>query len=231
MASETIVTSAQANLGFLVTKRANWADPFFPDLKARIQLAYSEHLGIDNAQALRQSTIVLKAVQSPAEKDLAEFKVQIDADFSNDKPKRDEILNVLGFTAHLKDVQNHDQEALIELLTKFKKNISTHQADIIAKGMSASTITTIIGYADTLKNANVTQETAKGTRKTITAAALTEFNGIYDVIINICKICFNFYKDDKPRQDMFSFAKVVSNMNTPPPGPDQPAPPPPPPGG
>lgn len=223
MASETICTSAQANLAFLVTKRANWADPFFPDLKARITLAFSEHLGIDNAQALRTATTVLKAVQIPAQKDLAEFKVQIDVDFNNDKPKRDEILNVLGFTAHLKDVQNGDQEALIELLMKFKENISTHQADIIAKGMSATTITTITGYADTLKNANVTQETAKGTRKTITDAALTEFNAIYEIISGVCKINFNLYKDDKPRQDMFSFSKVVSNMNTPPPGPDQPA--------
>ncbi len=74
MASETICTSAQANLAFLVTKRANWADPFFPDMQARITLAYSEHLGIDNAQALRTATAVLKAVQIPAQKDIAEFQ-------------------------------------------------------------------------------------------------------------------------------------------------------------
>jgi len=158
---------------------------------------------------------------------LQNFKVQIDSDFNNDKPKRDEILNVLGFTAHLKDVQDGDQEALIELLTKFKENIGTHQADIVAKGMAVALITNIIGYADTLKNANVTQETAKGSRKTITDAALTEFNAIYEIISGVCKICFNFYKDDKPRQDMFSFSKVVRNMNTPPPGPDTPPPPPP----
>jgi len=230
MGSETVIMSATDNLAFLITKRPIWANPFFPDLQARITLAYSEHLGIDNAQALRAATIVLKAVQIPAQNDIAEFKVQIDSDFNSDRPRRDEILNVLGFTEHLKDIQVGDQEALIELLIKFKTNIPTFQAEIITKGMAPASITTIVGYADTLKNANVTQETAKGTRKTITAAALTEFNAIFEIINGICKMCFKFFKNDKPRQDMFSFSKVIRNMNTPPPGPDDGTNPPPPPG-
>ena len=210
----TITDHAIDNKTFLISKRSNWADPFLPDLKTRIENAFSDFLGIDNAKEMREATAVVTGIQKNALRDLAEFKVQIVEDFKKNKKRRDEILNRLGFTAHLKDAQKNDQEALIELLIKFKKNMTTAlQTEITNAGMSASLITAIIGYADVLKNSNISQETLKGSRKTISAAAVKELNEIYNIVISVAKISAKFFKGDKAMMDKFSYAKTTSVLN------------------
>jgi hypothetical protein len=213
-ACDTIIGHAIENKTFLISKRANWADPFFPNIQTRIDTAFSDFLGIDNAKEMREATAVVTGIQKNALKDLAEFKVQIVEDFKSNKKRRDEILNRLGFNAHLKPAQKNDQEALIELLLQFKKNMTTPlQTEITNAGTSAALITAIIGYADVLKNSNISQETFKGSRKTISATAVTEFNAIYNAVISIARISFKFYKGDKAMQDKFSYKKTVKALN------------------
>lgn len=213
-ACAAITDSAIAQKAFLISKRPNWADPFLPDLKIRIDNAFSDILGIDNAKEMREATQVVSNLQKNALRDLAEFKVQLMEDFKSNKKRRDEILNQLGFTAHLKDAQNKDQEALIELLLKFKKNMTAAlQTEITNAGTSATLITTIISYAGVLKNSNITQETLKGSRKEISQAGVIELNAIYNTSISVAKISFKFFKANKALQSQFSFAKVKSNLN------------------
>jgi hypothetical protein len=71
----------------------------------------------------------------------------------------------------------------------------------------------IIGYANQLKEANVTQETLKEPSKEVSGEAVNIFNGIYDEIIGICKITSNYYQYDELKKDQFTFSKVVANMN------------------
>lgn len=217
-ACATIIEQAIIHKTFLVSKRPTWADPFLPNLKTRIDNAFSDFLGIDNAKELREQTQILLGIQKNAIRDLAEFKVQIEEDFKADKPRLKEILTQLGFTAHHKDAQNHDQEALIELFLKFKKNMTAPlQTEIVNAGTPLALIQTIIGYANTLKNANITQETFKGSRKVITQTAVTEFNAIYSQIISIARISANLSKGNQAIQDKFSYTKTLNNLNQPPP--------------
>lgn len=210
----TIIEHAIAHQTFLVSKRAVWADPFFPDIKRQIQTASTDFLGTDNALQLREATQIVTRLQNDALNDLAEFKVQIMEDFKSNKPRRSEILNRLGFKTHYKDAQHRDQEALIELLLKFKLNMSRDlQSEITHEGTSETTINNIIGYADVLETANITQETLKGTRKEITQEAITAFNAIYEEVISIAKIATNFFKDDKAVKDKFSYAIILAAMN------------------
>jgi hypothetical protein len=212
--ASTILESAIANKVFLVSKRATWADPFLPNLKIRINAAIQTHLGVDSAKDLRQSTQVLLSVQKSAIKDLAECKVQIAEDFKSDKIRRDEILNQLGFASYHRDAQKGDQEALINLLYQFKTNLSASlKTEITSKGTASVMLAGIVAYADVLKNADVSQETYKGTRKVITAAANKEFNEIYDQVISICKISTKFYKDRPEMKDQFTYAKVAKVLN------------------
>ena len=69
-------------------------------------------------------------------------------------------------------------------------------------------------YGQVLKNVNIDQETFKETRKEIIAKAITAFNEIYKDVINIAEIANNFYKTDKVKQKLFSFAKVSANLNS-----------------
>jgi hypothetical protein len=214
IATSTIVETAITNKDFLITKRATWQDPFFDDLKSSIDKCIKSNLGIDTAKLLRQSTQAITKVQAQAIKDLAEFKVQFTEDFKKDKPRRAEILNQLGFTTYHRSAQTGDQEALINLLYQFKKNMTPAlTTEISTQGTDVTLITNITTYADTLKNANITQETFKGSKKSATAAALKEFNGIYDTVISIAKIASNFYKEQPELKSQFSYAKVVKALN------------------
>ena len=217
-ASATIIENAIANKTFLQSKRTTWADPFFEDLKTNIENTTNTYLGKDAAKDMRKATQTVMYIQAQALNDLAEFKIQIEQDFKSNPTQKKEILTQLGFTAYHKLAQKGDQEGLVNLLFQFKTNMTaTLNTDIVAKGTAQATIDNIISYATTLKNANVTQETYKGTRQEITDEAIQAFNEIYYQVISIAKISSNFYKNDKTKQQLFSFAKVVSNQNSQPP--------------
>ena len=212
--ADTIIDSAIANQPFLETKRANWTMPFLQDIKNQIDKATQDHLGVDNAKQLRQASQEVYTIVAVAMNELAEVKVQIQEDFKDTPAQRTEILNTLGFTTYAFDASKGDQEALINLLFQFKKNLTQQLNDeIVAKGTSQTTIDTVISRADALKQADVFQEGKKGTRKEITAQAINEFNAIYDKIISITRITTKFYKNDKAKSDQFSFTKVAKNIN------------------
>ena len=213
--SATLVENGIANKTFLQTKRSTWANPFFEDLKAKIETTTETYLGKDSAQQMRQSTQIVLGIQKQALIDLAEFKVQVEEDFRKNSIQKTEILTQLGFTTYHKISQKGDQEGLVNLLFQFKKNLNlTLNAEIVAKGTSQNTIDKIVDYAQVLKNANIDQETFKGTRKEITDEAIKAFNEIYDEVISFAKIANNFYKTDKVKQQLFSFAKVSANLNS-----------------
>ena len=214
-ASATIIENVIANKTLLQSKRTTWADPFFENLKTQIQSTTDSYLGKDAAQLMRQATQVVLTIQAQALNDLAEFKVQIEQDFKNTPVQKTEILTQLGFSTYHKSAQKGDQEGLVNLLFQFKTNLNpTLNTEIVTKGTAQATIDNIIGYANTLKDANISQETYKGTRKEITDEAITAFNQIYDQVISIAKIASNFYKTDKTKQQLFSFAKVSATLNS-----------------
>lgn len=213
-AAETIIQNAITNKTFLQSKRTTWADPFFDDLKNQITSTTDTYLGKDAAQQLRQATQVVLTIQAQAIIDLAEFKIQIQEDFKNTPIQRAEILNQLGFTSYHKAAQKGDQEALVNLLFQFKTITPDLNDQIVTKGTAQTLIDAIISYANTLKNANITQETYKGTRKEITDEAINAFNLVYEKVISVARIASNFYKTNKPKQQQFSFAKVTAALNS-----------------
>ncbi len=213
-AAAIITESAIANKVFLESKRSTWKDPFFEDFKKEIELTTDTFLGKDAAKQMRDATQIVLVIQTQAIIELAEFKVQVEQDFKNTSTQKDEILNQLGFQAHYKAAQKGDQEALVSLLFRFKTNMSPElTAVIVEKGTAQATIDNIVGYATTLQTANVSQETFKGIRTEMTEEAIIAFNTIYDKLISIAKIASNFFKTDKAKQQLFSYAKVVANLN------------------
>ena len=213
-ATSTIIENAIANKTFLQSKRSTWANTFFEDLKTQIENIIETYLGKDAAKQMRDATQIVLGIQKQALINLAEFKVQVEEDFKENSTQKTEILKNLGFADYHKTAQKGDQEGLVNLLFQFKTNMTAIlKAEIVAKGTAEITINNIVGYAEVLKNANIDQETFKGTRKEITDEAIIAFNDIYDRVISIAKISSNFYKTDKTKQQQFSYSKVSSNLN------------------
>jgi hypothetical protein len=200
---------------FLISKRSTWADPFFPDLKIRILSAFSDILGVDSSDGLTPATRLVNNLQANASTLLSELKVQIDMDFKKTPERRDEILKVLGFSTLLKDTQKGSQESMVELLYKFKLAITEDlKSEITAKGTDPATIESIVGFAEQLNTANITQESIKSSKKEITASAVSQLNEIYDDVISIAQIAANFYKDDAIKQGYFSYSATLNQLST-----------------
>jgi hypothetical protein len=214
IASNTLLENAIANKIFLQTKRSNWTDDFFVSIQTKIDTALEQYLGVDSAKSLRGATQVLKEIQKQSLTDLAEVKTQIIEDFKKETVKQTEILTQLGFTTYHKEAQNGDQEALVQLLYKFKTNLSNSlRQEIVNKGTAIAILDKITTYADSLKKADITQETFKGTRKEITKEAIDFFNDIYDDVISIAKIATKFYKDQPTKKELFSFSKINKSLS------------------
>jgi hypothetical protein len=208
-----IISQALKHQVFLVAKRPKWAAPFLSNLEIRIKDAFTNILGIDNAKDIRNATQILLAIQKKALHDLSEFKVQLEADFKNNKSRLGEILVNLGFIQHYKQVQQKDQQATVDLLFQFKLNMNAAlQTEITKAGTPAILITAITDYADELKDSNVVQETSKGSRKEISQASVAELNSIYSEVIHVAKISANFFKEDKAVQSQFFFAGALKGL-------------------
>jgi signal transduction protein with GAF and PtsI domain len=81
----TIIENAIANAEFLNSKHTSWTHEFFSRIKERIDNAFRDFLGIDNASQMREATQIVVEIQSKSLNDLAELKVQIEEDFKSDK--------------------------------------------------------------------------------------------------------------------------------------------------
>ena len=211
-AISTVVENAIKNKAAIVAKRATWVDPFLPNLKARIDTVVQTYLGVDSAKDLRNATQALIATQNTALDKLSFFQLQIKQDFKKAPIRRDEILNLLGFNDYYKQAYKNDsQDALINLLYQFKKNMdATLKAEITGKGTDVASITEIIGFADTLKNSNVSQETFKSNRTVLTEQATNVFNDLYDDVIAVGRISAGVFKKDKAIKETFSYTKLAN---------------------
>ena len=171
----TIVENAISSEGFLHGKRRNWTETFFTNLKARINSAFNNYLGIDSAAGQRSATQAVLQIQAHALDDLSGLKIQIEQDFKHDKPRLTEILKHLGYTDYHRQAKTKDQEGLIQLLYRFRTNLSPElRAEITEKGTDEAYLDRISSYAEQLSAANITQETFKGSKKLITEEAITE---------------------------------------------------------
>jgi len=214
LASKTIVGSLNANLADLSMVRTNWTQVYVDQLSIKIDDSIENYLGLDKKKELRDATANLSSIQTPAIRDLSFLKTQIEVDFENEKHKKKNILKTLGFDKNLRKARLSDQEALIELLYAFKKGMKESlKNDIVEKGTNPELIDRIISYAGQLKQANVSQETKKETTKAVSEEATKAFNSIYDELIGICKIASSFYQYDPLKKKLFTFGKVISNMN------------------
>jgi len=198
----------------LIAVNSIWADPFIADLETRINNAISTHLGIDKKSLQKLATTDIYALQKEAGDKLALFKTVLSVNFSKQKERLQWILDTLGYTRNLKNVQNDDQEALIQLIAQFTENMSPAlKTEITDTGMAADIITGITDMAENVRDADVTQEKEKEDSKTLTEEAVKEFNEIYTIIIGICKIGHKLFKSDKLKSEHFSFQHIIAAMN------------------
>lgn len=220
-----ILKNALANIAELIEENENWNATTVAALQARIENALENILGIDPKKDQREATALVKQIQAEALPILSTFTLRMGVAVK-DAARRTELLKQLGFTEFAAKAQRMDQIALIELLAKFKTNATDAvKAEITAsKDIKIAVVDKLIGFAKTLVDNNVNQETYKDTSKVITADGVTELNAIYTAVVkDFSKMVLDFYKKKKStKANLFSFAAILktvkgSSNDTPPP--------------
>ena len=214
-ALSTILTNAQANQPTLQQKRTNLTVAYLKDLETRLNTIIKDNLGVDNAKQLRQQTATVYGIEKPAYTALSVMKKQIESSFSNNKPRLKELLTELGYNSFFKGAQNKDTEAVINLLYQYQENMTPAlQEELTASGIPTEDITQPLAYAETLRTANVSQESFKGTKKVATADVVQAFNDIYlEIISKISKLAAVFFPGSKPQQQLLSYTHIIKTMN------------------
>lgn len=209
----TIVDHAIEKKEFLVSKRAVWADPYFPDLKNRIEKDVIEFLGINSVAELRSLTYKVTSARAEATNKIAELKVQIKEDFKNEKPIGDHILANLGLMSGGKMVRirNLDYQNFNQLLKHVKSGLTQEvRKQIEDKGTAPALLDDIIRYADEFFQLNTLQEVQKSSRSSLANSAISELNNVYSEVISIAKIARTFLKGaPKAERDKFSFSAIL----------------------
>jgi hypothetical protein len=213
VACQTIVENFKAHRDEIIAVRSVWTDPFISTFETRINKAISNYLGLDPKQELKAASLAVTQVQEAALKDLSFLKVQIEADFTGDKVRQASLLDGLGYYSFWVPARGKNQQALIQLLYQYRNGLTKAvKTELVAKGINEALLNRISSYADTLRKANVTQETLKGSSREITEAGTVEFNAIYEQAMTVCKICAKIFADNLQVKDKFVFSKIAKSI-------------------
>jgi hypothetical protein len=211
--SNVVMENFNKHKASLVAKRSSWADPYAKRLQHKID-AGLELLGVNTKDKQTKATRELLKQQKQAVDDLGLIKVQLEVDFEDDPTQLKLMEDQLGFTRHYDQVQKGDQEALIQLLSVFKKNMSPElKQQIEEAGSNGQTIEDLIAMRDQINEMNIRQESLKGSTTNDTALNVEEMNAIYKQVIGICKIAPRLLPDVPTASEDFSFARILSRLS------------------
>jgi hypothetical protein len=210
-----ILNNAADNIAELTDENENWNTALLTALKAQVDKDFEDILGIDPKKDQREATAFIKSIQAEAMPLLSTFSLRLSVAVK-DAARRSELLNQLGFTAFAKKAQTRDQIALIELLAKFRKNMTAEvKAEVTAsKDIKGTMVDTLVGFADTLQHKNITQETYKVKSKEVTAESVIALNNTYSAVVsNFSKLVLDFYtKKKSPKKALFSFTAIAKTV-------------------
>ena len=210
--SNVVMKNFDQHKAILLIKRKTWADPFAADLQKDIDDAL-ELLGINTKTQQTEVTSELITLQKQALENLATFKIQLEVDFEEEPKELKKIENKLGFARHYDQVRTGDQQALVQLLTAFRKNMSPKlKKQIEAAGIDGQIMEDLIDMRDPINDTNIQQEALKGSTPNDTALNVEELNATYKKVIGICKIAPRLLPEVATASDDFSFSRILSRL-------------------
>lgn len=210
-ASLTLCENFAANSAALIAEQPQWADPFIGNYKLSAEEFMSRYFGISSKKDLKEATRVVNSVQTQVKEDLSMVRTQIVRNYNGQTSRKEAVLNLLGYSSLWNKVNNNNQSETISLLFTFVNNLTPElRAELVEKNVNSARLVKIVSLKQTLSNANITQETLKGSTKLETAEAKAALDNIYNTAMHICDIGKKLFKNDPVRKDLFVFSKLVS---------------------
>ncbi len=191
---------------------------YIATLKTDADRAITTIIGADNARQMREATITLMGMVKPAVNALQKVKVSLEAAVQN-TTDREKYLTALGFNSQdwKKAHEGSDQESLVVSLNRYKTNLDSDTREFLTSaniGMSATRLDAPRAFAETLQNANVTQETFKMLRKELTAGEHAVLNELYGRLAFICRIGKIVFADSIKKEN-YQYTTILKRLDNP----------------
>lgn len=214
VASLTVADHFEAEKVTFVTEDPRFADPFVGEFRNLVNGVLQVNYGINTHGSLKQKTQALNELGTEAHADLKMVKTQIERGFRTVPAKVQSVLDQLGFTTYWSKATNNNQAILTSMLLAFRNNLNPElMVELLQNGVNPSRINRILATADILTQANITQETLKGTAKLNTEKTALVLNDIYDRTMDICTIGQELFQKNKLKKELFVFSKLVKQQS------------------
>lgn len=213
IASLTVADHFETEKEAFVNEMPGWADPFIDTFRAGIQLILETYFGIRSKESLQDQTQLVNELTQKAKYELDMVKTQIERGFRQEPLAKETLLSRLGYDLYWSQASNNNQEMMISLLLTFANHMDEAlKSQLLEKQVNAVRVENILGYADQLNQANITQESLKGTSKLATNEAVAELNETYAQAMDICAIGKILFRHDPLKRELFVFSKLVRNQ-------------------
>lgn len=189
IASLTVADHFESEKETFVNEMPGWTDPFIETFRTSIQQILDTYFGINSKENLKDQTQLVNELTEKAADDLDMVKTQIERGFRKEPQTKENLLSRLGYQQYWSQAANHNQEMMIGLLLTFANHMDEElKAQLLEKQVNAARVENILTYADQLNQANISQESLKGTSKLDTEEAVAALNETYAQAMDICAI-------------------------------------------
>jgi len=213
VAALTVADHFEAEKQVFSAEKPLWDDPFIANFRETVGRVMNEYYGVNTKEELQKQTSLVNELTGKAHDDLGMVKTQVERGFRATSERGEWILAKLGFDRYWGKASNGNQSMLIGLLQAFRNNLDEPlRAELEQNGVNPARLINLLSYADTLNNANITQESLKGSTKLDTEKAVSALNDIYDRAMDICAIGQQLFKTDQLKKELFVFSKLVKKQ-------------------
>ena len=213
IAALTVADYFEQHKEAFVNEMPAWDDPYIANFQAAVELILAKYFGIKSKEDLQKQTRLVNELTVQAREDLEMVKTQIERGFRTNPHRINELMKLLGYKEFWNQASHNNQSMMIGLLLAFSNHLDAAlRAELEENQVNAARLTNILSYAGQLNQANVTQESLKGSSKLDTQEAVTALNNIYDQAIDICSIAKKLFKKDKLKRELFVFSRIVKSQ-------------------
>ncbi len=171
--------------------------------------ALANMLGLDKNGELKKATKSVSALTQTAFDTTRLLKILIENNF---KKEKDELHAHLGYDRFYRDVSKLKQEATISLLSSIARDEANIKQKFESRSLPVVIIDEIVQLSKDLIEAETTQEQLKGSSKPITEEQLKTLNGLYNRIMDICKLGQVLFAKDEIKKEKFIFSKLAGGI-------------------
>lgn len=208
MAAYLIAECGIEKAQLLSSRRPQWANPFFPNLKVKIDEAIKKNIGIDLLPHLMEATAEVKATIAAAHRAIMELKAEIEVGFHANPTRRSILLTELGYDRQPK--KNVTQARYVQMLFTLRANLTPAvKAELVEAGVNPTAIDALLQLAHRLIEDNERQESLKVNRKSLNAKNIAELNALYDEVIAVCKLVGVYFADNQLLKEQFYYLSAV----------------------